>query len=89
MGSSRSSRSGWATRVRQRAVLVAAVAWVRAEGDAAALPAGEYAHVRVARGQAHRVHGDLQAPVHLPAAAGVDLVLEPALLRQEAVHLLR
>ncbi len=58
-----------------------------AEGDAAALAARELGHVRIARRAAQRVHGDLDGAVELPAVAGVDLLLQLALLGDELVHL--
>ena len=48
-----------------------------AERDAAALAAGEGAHVGVAGRETQRVHGDLERRVELPGVGGVDAVLEP------------
>ena len=59
-----------------------------AQRDAAALAARELADVGVPGRQAQRVCGDLQRAVELPAARGIDGVLELALFGEKVVHLL-
>ena len=56
-----------------------------AERDPAALATREGPDVGVARGEAERVHGDLEGAVQLPGAGRVDLRLEVRLLRQQRV----
>src|SRR3954447_14584532 len=58
-----------------------------AERDAAALAARERRDVRVRRGQAQRVHRDLELRIEIPGVAGVDLVLDLRLLVHHLVHL--
>ena len=58
-----------------------------AEGDAAALAAGERGDVGVAGRQPHGVHGDLDAAVEVPALGGLDGVLDLGLLLEQRVHL--
>ena len=48
-----------------------------AQGDPALLAAGERRDVGVARGQAQRVHRELDLLVEVPEVLGVDLVLQP------------
>ena len=55
-----------------------------AERDAPRLSAGERGDVLVARRDAERVHRHLDRPVQLPAADGLDRVLEASLLRRGA-----
>ena len=57
-----------------------------AQGHPAALAAGERGHVGVARGQPQGVHGDLEGPLEVPGAGGVDLVLQVGLLGQQLVE---
>ena len=51
-----------------------------AERDAALLAARQLGHVRVARRQAQRVHGDVEVPVEIPAVGRLDLLLDLAVL---------
>jgi hypothetical protein len=60
-----------------------------AERDATPLPAGERGDIGLARGQAHRIHGDLDPAVEVPALRGLDRVLDRRLLLDEPVHLVR
>ncbi len=48
-----------------------------AEGHPPPLAARQLRDIGVARGQAQRVHRDLDLPVEVPQVAGVDLVLQP------------
>ena len=57
-----------------------------AQGHPAALAAGEGGDVGVPGREAQRVHGDLEGPVEVPGAGGVDLVLQVGLLGQELVE---
>ena len=59
-----------------------------AEGDATNFAAGEGVDLGVSGGQAHGVHGDLEASVEVPALGGLDGVLDPPLLFQEFIHLI-
>ena len=58
-----------------------------AERHAPPLAAGKLAHGRVVGRQHQRIAGDVQHPVQLPAAAGVDLLLEPPHLVHELVQI--
>jgi len=58
-----------------------------AERHAAQLAPREHLHRRVARRAAERVHGHLEAAVQVPGVAGVDLLLDGALLLQQLGHL--
>ena len=58
------------------------------ERDAPPLAAGQGGDAVVRRRAAQRVHRDLDAPVEVPGVGGVDLLLEPGLLLDQAVHLL-
>ncbi len=51
-------------------------------------PPESFVDVGVRRRQPQGVHGDLQGAVDLPGVDGVDLVLDPALLGHELLHLL-
>ena len=53
----------------------------------ALLPTAELGHVRIAGRRAQGVHRQLQRVVELPAAAGLDDVLQLALLLEQLVHL--
>ena len=58
-----------------------------AQRDAALLAAGERGDLRFPRRQAQRVRGDLELALQLPAAGGVDGVLQLGLLFEQRVHL--
>ena len=58
-----------------------------AECHAPALTAGQPGHVRVGGRQPEGVHRDLELPLQLPRAPGVDLVLEAGLLVDQFLHL--
>ncbi len=76
MGSSRRSRSGFSRSKRAR-------------GHAAALTAGEVVDEGVRGREAQGIHGALDDAIDLPAAAGVDLVLELGVLLEQLVHVRR
>ena len=57
-----------------------------AQRDATALATGEGGDVGVARRAAQRVHRDVERALQLPAVAGVDLLLQLALLGHQIVH---
>ncbi len=57
------------------------------QGHASLFAAGEVLDGRVARGGPDGPHEDLGHPVQLPAIAGLDLVQKPALLGDQAIHL--
>ena len=57
-----------------------------AQRDAALLAARERADARLPRRQAQRIGGDLELALELPAAGGVDGVLQLRLLREQRVH---
>ena len=57
-----------------------------AERDAAALAARQLLDVGIGRRAAQRVHGDLDLALQVPAVAGVDLLLQLALLGDQLVH---
>ena len=60
-----------------------------AQRHAPPLAAGEVRHLPVTRREVHRVHRDLHLPIEIPGPAGLDLVLDRRLLRQQLFHLLR
>ena len=60
-----------------------------AQRDAAALAAGERRDVGVGRRQAQRIHRHLEARIEIPRVRRLDLVLQPRLLVEDLVHLLR
>ena len=55
------------------------------ERDPPSFTARERGDIGVARRKAERIHGDLEGPVELPCAGGIDLGLEVGLLGQERV----
>src|SRR5262249_53229349 len=55
--------------------------------DPASLSTRERAHRGIARGKPQGVHREVELVVQLPEAEVIDLVLEPALLFQELIHL--
>ena len=60
-----------------------------AQRHAPPLAAGEVGHFPVTGREIHRVHRDLHTPVEIPGPAGLDLVLDGGLLREQFLHLFR
>jgi hypothetical protein len=59
-----------------------------AQGHAADLAARQRRDVGIPRGNAERVHGDLDGAVEIPAIGGLDGVLHPGLLLEQLLHLI-
>ena len=60
-----------------------------AQRDAAALAARQRRHVGVRRRQPERIHRQLEPRIEVPGVRGVDLVLDPRLLVEDLLHLVR
>ena len=60
-----------------------------AQRHAPPLAAGEVGHLPITGREIHRVHRDLHPPVEIPGPAGLDLVLDGGLLREQFFHLFR
>ena len=60
-----------------------------AQRDATAFAAGNLGHIRVPRRQAQRVGGDFERALQVPAALGVDRILQLGLLFEQLVHFVR